>query len=47
MAGAEGSVPPLVFSCAGCKAILSDSTEMICSYEGLEYVVVAGEMSAD
>lgn len=46
MAGADGSVPPLVFSCAGCKAILSDSTELVCSYERLGYIVVTGDMSS-
>ena len=34
---------PMVFSCAGCNSVLSDSTEYLCSYQDMDCIVVAGQ----
>lgn len=34
--------PALVFQCAGCKSILSDSELFLCSVEALNVLVVTG-----
>ena len=34
---------PMVFSCAGCNHVISDSTEYLCSYQDMNCIVVAGQ----